>query len=179
MLLPVRVAARARDAGPGPGMLPPSISAESVIHMSWSVCTTDRSEFENKSHSLPSKSVKMTGSCACIGDETMSRLGMRDDPSSSRVRRSVWLLVDETDGRLSVKVGAISDTSSVSGEAMARLQSELVMGDWVGEMEGVGPVVRGTELLRGWRDFRCKLIVTVLRLMDSMYMLLADWATVE
>ena len=88
-------------------------------------------------------SANVTGSVACMGEEISScetaRCGISGVPSSCRPKISGWP-VDGTEGRLppsSEITGGTSGTSSVKGDVAARLQSELVMGDIVGEiMEG-------------------------------------------
>lgn len=71
--------------------------------------------------------------------------------------------MDTAEGKLSDNVGADSGTSRVSGEVSVRLQSELVMGDRVGEMEE-GPLARETADMGVGRDVEeCELIGMLLR----------------
>ena len=156
----------------------------SAAHMSWSVWMTGQREVVNSSQSFSCSSVRATGSvalCRTLGAEL------------TRVSPLVWWEIlsgclltwaeQVVEGKpLSAgRAGGMGRaTSCVSGEVSVRLQSELVMGESVGEAEEGPPLASTTasDVGGGGLDFNCVFIGMILRLRGSMMLVVGGWSMV-
>lgn len=146
----------------------------SAAHILWSVWMTGHREVENNSQSFSCRSVRATGSVALCRPvrEELTRVG-------SFVWKETFLTrpEEEVEGKLIFDCGTGRDTSCVSGEASVRLQSELVMGESVGEAEDGPPLASKPDSDVGC-SFDCVFIGRTLRLRGSMMLVVGGWSIV-